>query len=188
MAHITLYDLDVEDVDGATEGAEGDTDGWSYGASIEAGKSFQTSENVLFIPNVGLVWNEVDIDDYESSDGVERSFDTVQSTLGYVGLRSDYRSPIVDSYFDAWLLSGTVKVEHEFDGDSTAILVDPASGAQTSSELDGEDTRLGFIGRVAILQSDVKSAHSLGLTGGYTTSLERDSDAYNGSLEFKVSW
>jgi len=45
-----------------------------------------------------------------------------------------------------------------------------------------------MIGRIAILQSVDNSAHSLGLTGGSTTSVERDSEAYNGGLEFKVSW
>ncbi|WP_119387739.1 autotransporter outer membrane beta-barrel domain-containing protein [Taklimakanibacter lacteus] len=188
MLQVTLYDLDVEDADGADEGAEGDTDGWSYGASIEAGKSLRTSERFQITPHAGLIWNVVDIDDYRGSDGADREFDPVESTLGYAGLRGDYTSPIADSYFDAWLLSGTVKIEHEFDGDSTVASVDPVSGASASGELDGEDTRLGFIGRVSILQSDAGSAHSLGLLGGYTTSLERDSDAYKGSLEFKVSW
>lgn len=81
-----------------------------------------------------------------------------------------------------------MKIEHEFDGDSEVTSTDSASDAATVSTLDGEDTRLGLIGRVSIVQSDDGSSHTLGVSGGYTTSIERDSEAYNGSLEFKVYW
>ena len=188
MGHVTAYDLDVEDADGASEGAEGDTDGWAHGVNAETGLGFRTSQRFQLTPHLGLNWNAVDIDDYRGTDGIDREFDTVESLIGYAGLRADYVCPIAESYFDAWLLSGTVRVDHEFDGDSTVTSVDPVSGAATESTLDGEDTRLGFTGRVSIAQWDTGSSHSLGLAGGYSTSLERDSEAYNGSLEFKVAW
>lgn len=188
MGQVTFYDLDVEDADGAESGAEGGTDGWSYGLTAEAGKSFRAADRLMLVPHGGLLWNAVDIDSYRGSDGVDRAFGTVESLIGYAGLRADYTKPITDSYFDAWMLSGTAKVEHEFDGDSTVTSSDSASSAESESTLDGEDTRLALIGSVAILQGDEGAAHRLGLTGGYTTSLERDSDAYRGSLEFKVSW
>lgn len=162
-----------------------DGDAFGYGLSAEIGQRITLSEGFSLTPQAQLAFSNVSIDGFTGAYGESINFDDGQSLVGRLGLGLEKLSQWQDAAGKtrAARLYGTASINHDFLGDTTAVL-DAIYDLDSSPDVwSGE---IAFGGSYDFETGKTRIGLYAELTA--TTGFDTGSYGYGGNLGLKVRW
>ena len=162
---------------------DGDTSGFGFAASLEGGYPFDLGNDWLLEPQAQLVYQNLNIDDFNDGASDVRYSDT-DSLAGRIGARVARDWDVGDETSKRKsTLWGRVDLWHEFLGDPTTEFSSASGFIPSTADLGDSWATLGF---GAAMQ--VSDATSLYVKVNYETSFNGNADAWEGKVGLKVQW
>ena len=162
---------------------DGDTNGFGFAASLEGGYPFQLGGGWLLEPQAQLVYQTLNINDFNDGAADVRYSDT-NSLAGRIGARVARDWDVGDEASKRKLtLWGRADLWNEFLGDPTTEFSSAAGFVPFTADLGDSWATLG-IGA----EMQVSDATSLYGNVNYDTSFNGNADAWEGKVGLKVQW
>ena len=162
---------------------DGDTDGFGFAASLEGGYPFQLGGGWLLEPQAQLVYQALDIDDFNDGAADVRYPDT-DSLAGRIGARvaGDWEvgGEASKRKFTLW---GRADFWHEFLDDPTTEFSSAAGFIPFTVDPGDSWATLGI--GAAMPVSDTASLYG---NVNYDVSFDGDADAWEGKVGLKIEW
>jgi outer membrane autotransporter protein len=177
----TWYDIDVETRSGFPDQ---DTSGWGFAASFEGGYPFALDEEWSLEPQAQLVYQLIDIDDF--NDGAARvRYSDQDSLAGRVGLRLSRSWDAAEPgepprAMNIW---GNVDLWHEFLGEPTTEFSSASGYIPFTASVDQSWAKFSVGGDFQINETTALYGNI-----GYDTTFDGDTHGIDGSIGFKFSW
>ena len=176
----TWYDMDMTGRRGLRTG---ETNGFGFAASLEGGYPFHFGDGWLIEPQAQLVYQNLNIDDFNDGAADVRYSDT-DSLAGRIGARVardwDAGDESSKRKFTLW---GRADLWHEFLGDPTTEFSSATGFIPFTAELGDSWATLGV--GAAIQVSDATSLYG---NVNYDVSFDGNADAWEGKVGLKVQW
>ena len=175
----TWYDMEMTGRRGLRDG---ETNGFGFAASLEGGYPFDLGNDWLLEPQAQLVYQTLNIDDFNDGAADVRYSDT-NSLAGRIGARVARDWDVDGDPKRKFTLWGRADLWHEFLGDPTTEFSSATGFIPFTADLGDSWATLG-IG--AAMQ--VADATSLYGNVNYDVSFDGDADAWEGKVGLKVQW
>jgi outer membrane autotransporter protein len=176
----TWYDMDMTARRGLRDG---DTNGFGFAASLEGGYPFQLGGGWKLEPQAQLVYQALNIDDFNDGAADVRYSDT-NSLAGRIGARVtqdwDVGGEASKRKFTLW---GRADLWHEFLGDPTTAFSSATGFIPFTADLGDDWATLGI--GAAIQVADAATLYG---NVNYDTSFDGDADAWEGKVGLKIQW
>lgn len=176
----TWYDMDMTAERGLRDG---DTHGFGLAASIEGGYSFRLGNSWLLEPQAQLVYQALNIDDFNDGAADVRYADT-DSLAGRIGARvaRDWDIGGEDS-IRKLTLWGRADLWHEFLGDPTTEFSSSTGFIPFTADSDDNWGKLAIGAAMQITDATVIHGNV-----NYETSLDGDTHAWDGKFGIRMTW
>ena len=175
----TWYDMDMTGRRGLRDG---ETNGFGFAASLEGGYPFDLGNDWLLEPQAQLVYQNLNIDDFNDGAADVRYSDT-DSLAGRIGARVARDWDVEGDPKRKFTLWGRADLWHEFLGDPTTEFSSATGFIPFTADLGDSWATLGI--GAAMQVSDATSLYG---NVNYDTSFDGDADAWEGKVGLKVQW
>jgi outer membrane autotransporter protein len=183
VVQATWYDMSMTGHRGLHDG---DTQGWGFAISLEAGYPIPLGDGWVIEPETQFVYQGFDIDSFNDG-AADIDFRDLNSAAGRLGLRLG-RDWVVKrdhgqgapQHFSAY---GQVDVWNEFLGEPTTQFSSQTGPVDFSADLGGTWTKLSLGASLELTPSTMLYGNV-----GYDTSFDGDATAYEGKLGVKITW
>ena len=160
----------------------GETDGFGLAGSLEGGYPFDLGQGWLLEPQAQLVYQAIDISDFNDGSADVRYSDT-DSLAGRIGLRLSRGWAYDEDPAKQMTVWGRADVWHEFLGDPTTSFSSATGFIPFTADLGGTWGKLGLGAAMQVSQ-----ATTLYGNVNYEASFDGDDHAWEGKLGLKVKW
>jgi outer membrane autotransporter protein len=175
----TWYDMDMTSRRGLRDG---ETSAFGFAASLEGGYPFDLGNDWLLEPQAQLVYQNLNIDDFNDGAADVRYSDT-DSLAGRIGARVARDWDVEGDPKRKFTLWGRADLWHEFLDDPTTEFSSATGFIPFTADLGDTWGKLG-IGAAR----QVNDATTFYANVNYETSFDGDADAWEGKVGLKVQW